>query len=421
MSGEAEEVVTEPNTDGGGEDPMAGMDPEMAANPQPTYKALREAMPVMPVEGLGVVLTRKIDIDDAFKHPEIFSSNADAVDLSNVRPMIPLQIDPPDHKKYRKILDPIFAPKQMALLDEPVTQLVNDLIDRFIDEGEVDFAAQFSVPFPSQVFLTLHGPPARGAASVPQDEGRHHPSRPRHGMPPRQRRGEVVPGRDRDLDLRLLQRDPRRPRTEARERHPLDRSSTPRSTATSSRARTSSTSASCSSSPGSTRSRRRSTACSRYLAQNPEQRQRIVDDPSIIPAAVEEMLRWETPVIGVVRIAIDDTEVARVPDREGPDGHGAARLRQHRRGRVRRRRHRRLRPRGQPAPGLRRRRAPLPRITPRRARSCASPCASGIAASPSTPCATATRSSTRARSVPSSTSRWSSSPPDRSDLITPVL
>ena len=80
MSGAAEEAVTEPNTDVGGDDPMAGMDPEMAANPQPTYTALREAMPVMPVEGLGVVLTRKADIDHAFKHPEIFSSNADAVD-----------------------------------------------------------------------------------------------------------------------------------------------------------------------------------------------------------------------------------------------------------------------------------------------------------------------------------------------------
>ena len=54
-----------------------------------------------------------------------------AVDLQNIRPLIPLQIDPPDHKKYRKILDPLFAPQQMALLEEPVTKLVNDLIDGF--------------------------------------------------------------------------------------------------------------------------------------------------------------------------------------------------------------------------------------------------------------------------------------------------
>ena len=97
--------------------PFAGMDPETAANPQPMFKALRETMPVMPVEGVGVVLTGRAEIDDAFRDPEIFSSNMSAVDLKNIRPLIPLQIDPPEHKKYRKILDPIFAPRQMALLE----------------------------------------------------------------------------------------------------------------------------------------------------------------------------------------------------------------------------------------------------------------------------------------------------------------
>ena len=113
----------------------------------------------MPVEGVGVVLSRRAEIDEAFRHPEVFSSNMSAVDLGNIRPLIPLQIDPPEHKKYRKILDPIFAPKQMALLEEPVAKLVNDLIDGFVDRGELDFAADFSVPFPSLVFLTLLGLP----------------------------------------------------------------------------------------------------------------------------------------------------------------------------------------------------------------------------------------------------------------------
>ena len=99
--------------------PFAGMDPETAANPQPMFKVLRETMPVMPVEGVGVVLSGRAEIDEAFRDPETFSSNMSAVDLKNIRPLIPLQIDPPEHKKYRKILDPIFAPRQMALLEAP--------------------------------------------------------------------------------------------------------------------------------------------------------------------------------------------------------------------------------------------------------------------------------------------------------------
>ena len=115
--------------------PMGAMDPEMAKNPQPMYKELREAMPVMPLDDFGVVLTRKAEIDEALRHPELFSSNIDAVDLQNVRPLIPLQIDPPDHKKYRKLLDPIFAPREVAKLEESLTASVNELIDRFAARG----------------------------------------------------------------------------------------------------------------------------------------------------------------------------------------------------------------------------------------------------------------------------------------------
>src|SRR6516162_7624640 len=140
--------------------PFASMDPEMARNPQPVFKLLRDDTPVMRIDmptGPGVVLSRMQEITETLRHPEIFSSNMDAVDLKNKRPLIPLQIDPPEHKKFRKLLDPIFAPRKMAAMDEEVSRLVNHLIDQFIGAGEVDFAKEFSVPFPSQVFLTLLG------------------------------------------------------------------------------------------------------------------------------------------------------------------------------------------------------------------------------------------------------------------------
>ena len=192
------------------------------------------------------MLSRKLEIDEAFRHPEIFSSNMSAVDLKNIRPLIPLQIDPPEHKKYRKLLDPIFAPEQMALLEEPVTQLVNDLIDGFIDRGEVDFAEEFSIPFPSQVFLTLLG--------LPLDE------LPRFlAMKDGIIRPDRVTGEPYGSDAMLRptsSRPPTRSTTTSTRcstsAKPSARticcraSSTPRSTASGSPARTSSTSASCS-------------------------------------------------------------------------------------------------------------------------------------------------------------------------------
>ena len=314
MSEQAGETESGEPAEGGS--PFAAMDPEMAANPQPTFKMLRDAMPVMAVEGTGVVLARKAEIDDAFRHPELFSSNVDAVDLGNIRPLIPLQIDPPDHKKYRKLLDPIFAPRQMALLEEPVTQLVNDLIDQFIGDERIDFASQFSVPFPSQVFLTLLGlpldelprflkmkdgiirPDAVTGTAFGSDVAKAYQSETAHSI--YDYFNEVLDEREAqpedDILSRFLDAD-------------IDGESLTREdildicflfliagldtvTAT-------------------------LDCMFGYLSQHPEQRQAIVDDPSIIPSVVEELLRWETPVMGVVRVALDDTELAGCPINRG--------------------------------------------------------------------------------------------------------
>ncbi len=224
---ETETQTEEAAADGGdGENPMAGMDPEMAANPQPIFKALRADMPIMSIDmpsgAKGVLLTKKEDIMSALRQPDVFSSNMDAVDLKNKRPMIPLQIDPPDHKKFRKLLDPIFAPRKMAAMDEEVSALVNHLIDQFIDRGEVDFAKEFSVPFPSQVFLTLLG--------LPLDELDRFLTmkdgiiRPDHvtGKLLRLQGGAGLPAEDRGLGLRLLQRGPRPARGGATRRPAVD-------------------------------------------------------------------------------------------------------------------------------------------------------------------------------------------------------
>ena len=53
------------------------------------------------------------------------------------------------------------------------------------------------------------------------------------------------------------------------------------------------------------------------LAQHPDERTQIVDDPSIIPSAVEELLRWETPVTTVARVATRDIDLGGCPIRAG--------------------------------------------------------------------------------------------------------
>jgi cytochrome P450 len=296
--------------------PFASMDPDMAAHPQVKFKALRDECPVMAIEGTGVVLTRKVEIDEALRHPEIFTSNMDAVDLKNARPMIPLQIDPPEHKKYRKLLDPIFAPRRMAAMDDSVSLIVNNLIDGFIDQGEVDFAQAFSVPFPSEVFLTLLGLPLGeldrflamkdGIIRPDHVTGKPYGSRAVNDFQQKvadsvyEYFNEVLDAREvtRQDDLLSLFLDAEVDGQRLTRNDILDIcflfliAGLDTVTAT-------------------------LDCMFAFLAQHPEHRQQLVDDPSLIPSAIEELLRWETPVMGVVRASLEDTSLGGCPVKKG--------------------------------------------------------------------------------------------------------
>ena len=299
--------------------PLSGMDPEMAANPQPVFKLMRDDMPVIEIDmpsGRGVLLSRKGEIDQALRHPEIFSSNMDAVDLKNKRPMIPLQIDPPEHKKFRKLLDPLFAPRKMALLEDEVSALVNDLIDRFIDRGEVDFAKEFSVPFPSQVFLTLLG--------LPLDEVDRflimkdgiirpdHVTGSLYGTEAASEYQQKVADSVYDYFNEILDEREVERRDDLLS-HFLDAEV-----------------------EGDRLSREdildicflfliagldtvtATLDCMfAFLAQHPEQRHQLAADPGLIANAIEELLRWETPVMGVARVAVEETELGGCPIHAG--------------------------------------------------------------------------------------------------------
>jgi hypothetical protein len=109
------------------------------------------------MEGLSVTFSRALT-DHVLRHHELFSS-VGGLDLGNIRPLIPLNVDPPQHSKYRKILDPLFAPKQMDAQEADITARVNHFIDTFIDAGECNFSEQFAELLPSSVFLGLMGLP----------------------------------------------------------------------------------------------------------------------------------------------------------------------------------------------------------------------------------------------------------------------
>ena len=132
-----------------------------ANDPIPAYQQVHAECPVARTPGMfgdGVWITRYEDVMWAFKHPEVFSSQ-DVVKIGNEVPLIPLSVDPPDHAKYRRLLDPQFSPRKMAELEPEMRKLVDEIIDGFIDRGECDFHEDFATPLPSTFFIALMGLP----------------------------------------------------------------------------------------------------------------------------------------------------------------------------------------------------------------------------------------------------------------------
>ncbi len=288
-------------------------DPEALAHPQSQFKLLRGAGPLVDMgdEAGMVIVGGDAEVRHVLHHPEVFSSGFDAVTIGQVRPLIPLQIDPPHHRNYRKLLDPIFAPRQIALLEDQTRDLVRGLIGAVVHEGGCNFHTAVAEPLPTTVFLQLLGlPVSRAQEFLRLKDGIIRPpvSTQRERVEYTAEVGqriyavlqeaidERMQGRsddflsmflDAEVDGHRLTNDDVLDIGYLFFLAGLD---------------TVTASLDCMLS---------------YLAQHADHRTRLVDDPTLIQHAIEEMLRWESPVQGVVRVTTEDSEIGGCPVPKG--------------------------------------------------------------------------------------------------------
>jgi len=119
------------------------------------------------IAGMGAgswVVTHYKDIERVYTDNDHFSNKGTAEFqrlIGETFPSIPLAIDPPDHHKYRAFLMPWFAPSRLNKMDAQIRGLVNEMMDGFVDKGEVDMAWDFGRVYPVRIFMGLMGfPPA---------------------------------------------------------------------------------------------------------------------------------------------------------------------------------------------------------------------------------------------------------------------
>jgi cytochrome P450 len=102
-------------------------------------------------------------VREAMQRPEIFSSSVVTVyDPDPPYKWIPEMLDPPEHTKWRQLLAPHFAPAVVDRLEPRVRSRCVELIDSFADRGHCDFLRDFAWRYPTTIFMEIMGLPLDG-------------------------------------------------------------------------------------------------------------------------------------------------------------------------------------------------------------------------------------------------------------------
>src|ERR1700759_1636947 len=122
------------------------------------WKGLRDAGPVVKRNAF-LSLTRREDVLAALRSPNVFSARLALQPPGSPIPVIPLGFDPPEHTRYRKVLQPFFSPHGLSKSRPVLVRHAADMIDAIASRGECEVMRDLARTYPYQVFLDLYGLP----------------------------------------------------------------------------------------------------------------------------------------------------------------------------------------------------------------------------------------------------------------------
>lgn len=134
-----------------------GRDQREVDAPQPYFTERIDRCPVDVEHGVTTFL-RHADCVELMRNKAVFQPGNGLL-MGSPRPLLPLDLDGPLHTKYRKLMDPLFAPREVNPLEPTIRKLANELIDEFADAGEVELYSAFCDPLPTRIFVSMMGLP----------------------------------------------------------------------------------------------------------------------------------------------------------------------------------------------------------------------------------------------------------------------
>lgn len=146
------------------------------ANPYPAFAQMRAEAPVYWYAPTGIWLIAKYDdVDTVLRSPKLFSSygfqnnyfEKMRPELRSAAPTLELRgrtpnlitSDPPEHTRLRRLLQVAFTPKAVEELRPRVQATVGDLLDAVSHQDEIDFVTSFAYPLPAMIFADIMGVP----------------------------------------------------------------------------------------------------------------------------------------------------------------------------------------------------------------------------------------------------------------------
>jgi len=263
-------------------------DVELDTDPHPTWRRLRDEAPVYRNNAYDFyALSRYHDVEAAHRDPATFSSARGTVlelmgnDLSGTGQMIFL--DPPQHTELRHLVSRAFTPRRTAALEDRVRGFCAQMLDAQLGRDRFDYLQDFGAKLPSMVISSLLGVPDED-----QETFRHHVDGIFHIEPGVGMVNDASIAAGAELWRYLA--DLLDQRTAA----PRDDLLTALAQAGLTR-RQSADFATLLLSAGTETVARLLGWAAVLLAENPDERALLVDDTSLIPNAVEALLRYEAP------------------------------------------------------------------------------------------------------------------------------
>ena len=301
-------------------------DPSIYDDPYPTYARLRAEAPLYrgPTHKFWT-LSRFADIKAALGDYQLYSSDimrggigitpeeAGGADLPEHAHELPagnlIVMDPPRHTAYRKPIAKRFLQKNMAPFEKTVREVVDGLIDGFIEVGSVDIVEDFASAVPALVFADVLG--------VPQSSFRnlHRWAAELTTVPTTSEGAKTHQGAVAAVAALFAEMLP------YKRANPADDLLTDMAMATGDDATYSERDfvgmATSMLIAGNDTTANLLASAIYLLAKYPDQRALLIDDPSLMGDAVEEILRYEPPVHGLARVLTRDTELYGQPLSEG--------------------------------------------------------------------------------------------------------